>query len=149
MDAVTVPDLIEQDPLLITKLYVPRLENELIARPHLLERLNQAVDRPVVVVTAGAGWGKTTLVASWARQAGRPVGWISLDDGDNDLVRFWSHLISALQQLRPGVGEAALFWFHTQGAPPVEARLTLLVNDLALSDEPFILVMDMLIFPSG
>src|SRR5262245_30342967 len=142
MDAVTVPDPIEQYPLLITKLYVPRLQNELSARPHLVERLNQAAERPLVVVAAGAGWGKTTLVASWARQAGRAVGWISLDDGDNDLARFWSYLISALQQIRQGVGEAALLWFHTESAPPVEARLTMLVIDLAVVDEPFVLVID-------
>jgi LuxR family maltose regulon positive regulatory protein len=142
MDAVKLSYLVERYPLLITKLYIPRLDTELLARPHLMERLNRAVDRPLVVISAPAGWGKTTLVASWAQQVGRPVGWISLDEGDNDLARFWSHLIAALQQIRQGVGEAALLWFHTQEAPPVEARLTLLVNDLALAGEPFVLTMD-------
>jgi ATP/maltotriose-dependent transcriptional regulator MalT len=64
MDAGTLPYLVERYPLLITKLYIPRLDTELLARPHLVERLNQAADQPLVVISAPAGWGKTTLVAS-------------------------------------------------------------------------------------
>jgi LuxR family maltose regulon positive regulatory protein len=64
MDAVTLSYLVERYPLLITKLYIPRLDTELLARPQLVERFGRAVDRPVVLVTAPAGWGKTTLVAS-------------------------------------------------------------------------------------
>jgi LuxR family maltose regulon positive regulatory protein len=142
MDAVTLSYLVERYPLLITKLYIPRLDTELLARPQLVERFGRAVDRPVVLVTAPAGWGKTTLVASWAGQANRPVGWVSLDEGDNDLARFWLHLIASLQQFRQGVGEAALFWFYARQAPLVEDRLTLLINDLALAEETFVLVID-------
>jgi len=72
MDAVTTPNLIEQYPLLLTKLSIPRLETELLARPHLVERLDQAAGRPIVVVTAPAGWGKTTLAAAWALQGTSP-----------------------------------------------------------------------------
>ncbi|RIK39907.1 MAG: hypothetical protein DCC55_16700 [Chloroflexi bacterium] len=142
MAAGTVSSLVEQYPLLVTKLSIPNLELELVARPHLLARLHQAVARPLVVVAAPAGWGKTTLLAAWVRQAGQPVAWLSLDEGDNELARFWLHLIAALQQIRPGVGEAALVWFYAREAPPVEARLALLINDLALADETFVLVLD-------
>src|SRR5262245_50206926 len=123
--------LLERYPLLITKLYIPRLDTDLLARPHLMERLNRAAAHPLVVVSAPAGWGKTTLVASWARQTGRRCGWVSLDEGDNELARFWLHLIAALQQIRLGIGEAALSWFYAREAPPVEARLAMLINDLA------------------
>jgi LuxR family maltose regulon positive regulatory protein len=146
MDAGTLRFLSERYPLLITKLYIPRLDTELLRRPYLMERLSQAAAQPLVVISAPAGWGKTTLVASWVRQAGYRFGWISLDEGDNDLARFWLHLIAALQQIRPGVGEVALSWFYTQGtppgAPPVEARLAMLINDLAWADETFLLVLD-------
>jgi LuxR family maltose regulon positive regulatory protein len=142
MDADTLSYLVERYPLLITKLYIPRLDTKLLARPHLLELLDRAVNRPLVLITAPAGWGKTTLVANWARQAGHGVGWISLDEGDNDLARFWLHLIASLQQIRKGVGETALSWFYMPAAPPVEARLAMLINDLALAGETFVLVID-------
>src|SRR5262245_49867899 len=142
MDAGTLSYLAERFPLLITKLYVPRLDTELLTRPHLIERLNQATNQHLVVITAPAGWGKTTLVASWVQQAERPFGWISLDEGDNDLSRFWLHLIAALQRIQPGVGEAALSWFYAMEAPPVEVRLEMLINDLALTHEAFLLVLD-------
>lgn len=142
MDAVTLSYLVERYPLLVTKLYIPRLDTELLARPQLVERLGRAVHRPVVLISAPAGWGKTTLVANWARQAERPVGWVSLDEGDNDLARFWLHLIASLQQFHQGVGEAALIWFYARQAPAVEDRLTMLINDLALAEETFVLVID-------
>jgi len=142
MDADTLSYLVERYPLLITKLYIPRLDTKLLPRLHLLERLSQAANRPIVLVTAPAGWGKTTLVACWSQQAGYPVGWLSLDEGDNDLARFWLHLSAGLQQIRPGVGEAALSWFYAREAPPVEARLAMLINDLALAGETFVLVID-------
>ena len=142
MDAGTLSYLTERYPLLVTKLYIPRLDGEILARPHLMQRLNQAALQPLIIISAPAGWGKTTLVASWVQQAGRPFGWISLDQGDNDLARFWLHIIAALQQIRPGVGEVALSWFYARGAPAVEARLEMLINDLALADEAFLLVLD-------
>jgi LuxR family transcriptional regulator, maltose regulon positive regulatory protein len=142
MDADTLSYWVERYPLLITKLYIPRLDTKLLARPHLLELLDRAVNRPLVLITAPAGWGKTTLIANWARQAGHAVGWISLDEGDNDLARFWLHLIASLQQIRKGVGETALSWFYMPVAPPVEARLAMLINDLALAGETFVLVID-------
>ena len=95
MDADTLPYLVERYPLLITKLYIPRLDTKLITRPHLLELLDQTINRSLVLITAPAGWGKTTLVANWARRAGHVAAWISLDDGDNDLARFWLHQITS------------------------------------------------------
>ena len=142
MVAGVLPYLTERYPLLVTKLYIPRLNTELIPRPQLMERLNQAATQPLVVIAAPAGWGKTTLVDGWVRQAERPIGWVSLDEGDNDLSRFWLHLIAAMQQIRPGVGEAALSWFYARTAPSVETRLEMLINDLALMQESFILVLD-------
>ena len=142
MDADTLTYLVERYPLLITKLYIPRLDTKLLTRPHLLELLDQAISRPLVLITAPAGWGKTTLVANWARRSERGTGWISLDEGDNDLARFWLHLVASLQQIHKGVGETALSWFYMPAAPPVDARLSMLINDLALAGETFVLVID-------
>ena len=116
MDADTLPYLVEWYPLLITKLYIPRLDSKLLTRTHLLELLDHAANRSLVLITAPAGWGKTTLVANWARRSERETGWISLDEGDNDLARFWLHLIAALQQIHKGVGETALSWFYMPAA---------------------------------
>ena len=142
MDAGMLSYLTERYPLLVTKLYIPRLDTALLARPHLIERLNRASNQPLVVISAPAGWGKTTLISSWVQQAERPFGWVSLDEGDNDLARFWLHLIAALQQIQPGVGEAALSWFYAREAPPVEVRREMLINDLALAAEDLVLVLD-------
>ena len=71
-------------PLLKTKLFVPPARPELISRPRLIERLNEGLDRRLTLVSAPAGFGKTTLLSEWVAGAGRPVAWLSLDEGDND-----------------------------------------------------------------
>ncbi len=83
----------ERDVLLATKLHVPRLRPGFLARPRLLERLAEGTTRELTLVCAPAGFGKTSLLADWARQARRPVAWLSLDAGDNDPARFWRHVV--------------------------------------------------------
>ena len=81
-----------RDALLATKLHLPRPRPEVVARPRLLARLTQGVERELVLVCTPAGFGKTTLLAEWARSGRRPVAWLSLDEGDNDPARFWRHV---------------------------------------------------------
>ena len=107
-------------PLLITKLYIPPVRPELVSRPRLIERLNTGLHRKLTLVSAPAGFGKTTLLSKWAAGCGRSVAWVSLDKGDNDPARFWAYFVAALQALQadaaePAVGEAALAMLQSPG----------------------------------
>jgi LuxR family maltose regulon positive regulatory protein len=132
----------ERDVLLATKLHLPRTRPGFVARPRLADRLAPEQGGEVTLVCAPAGFGKTALLADWARRNPRPVAWLSLDDADNDPARFWRHLAAALDEMRPGVTErvAALL----QGAQPssFEAVVTALVNELAGVAEELVLVLD-------
>jgi LuxR family maltose regulon positive regulatory protein len=129
----------ERDRLLATKLHVPRPGS--LARRRLLERLSAGTVRELTLVCAPAGFGKTSLLAGWARGSRRPVAWLSLDGGDSDPARFWRYVATALDRARPGVGrqvDAVL-----QGVPPpLEAVLTVLVNELVDGPEQVVLVLD-------
>ncbi|GHO63083.1 hypothetical protein KSC_019750 [Ktedonobacter sp. SOSP1-52] len=100
-------------PVLAPKLHLPRLRPSIVQREALQARLDAASERRLTVVSAPAGYGKTTLVSAWAThcnacQALPVVAWIALDDGDNDPIRFWRYFITACQELYPGVGRATL-----------------------------------------
>jgi LuxR family transcriptional regulator, maltose regulon positive regulatory protein len=131
----------ERDRLLATKLHVPRPRPGFLARPRLLERLTEGTAGELTLVCAPAGFGKTSLLADWARRSRGPVAWLSLDGGDSDPARFWRYVAAALDELRPGVGQrvGALL----QGAqPPPEAIVTTLVNELVQGPEEVVLVLD-------
>ena len=92
----------ERDVLLATKLHVPGPRPDLVPRPRLAERLDEGLARGLALVCAPAGYGKTVLLADWARRGPLPVAWLSLDAGDNDPARFWRHGVAALDRVRPG-----------------------------------------------
>ncbi len=94
--------------LVTTKICAPRLRPDLVSRPHLIERLRAGLHCPLTLVSAPAGYGKTTLLAGLANNVDLPVAWLSLDEGDNDPVRFWTHFISALQTKQPHIGNTVL-----------------------------------------
>jgi len=96
------PAMSGQDVLLATKLYVPRPQPGFVPRPRLVEALGEGLARGRVLVCAPAGFGKTALLAEWARDGGRPVAWVGLDAGDSDPARFWRYAVAALDQARPG-----------------------------------------------
>ena len=98
-------------PLIATKLYAPQLRRGLVARPRLLERLRRGAESRLILVSAPAGFGKTTLLAEWLAEAGdddRSVAWLSLDPADNEPTSFWTYVVTALQGSVPGVGSSAL-----------------------------------------
>ncbi len=130
--------------LLITKLHYPLPRSNLIPRPRLVERLNEGMNYPLTLISASAGFGKTTTLNAWIQQSKRPVAWVSLDEGDNDPARFWTYFIAALQTLDAHLGEQALAMLHAQGQPLPRAEpfLTLLLNDVAAFAEPLALVLD-------
>jgi LuxR family maltose regulon positive regulatory protein len=123
-------------PLLATKLYIPRVRLDLVPRPRLTNQLEEFVWRKLTLVSAPAGFGKTSLLSEWLIQSGVPAAWVSLDEGDNDLARFLSYAIAALQTVQPGLGEATLAMLRTSHPPSNERLLTALINDVATLPDP-------------
>ncbi len=144
--AVSPPQL----PLLSYKLQPPRLHPSLIVRDRLLAQLDAALEQPVTLLCAPAGYGKTTLVSQWlvARAlTGHPVAWVSLDEGDNDLLRFWRHIIAACQGVQTHLGTTTLAHLSMSLQPPfnppaMETILTLLLNDLVQLPDTCLLFLD-------
>jgi len=134
--------------LLETKLYVPGPRRDLVPRPRLSERLDRGTASKLVLVSAPAGFGKTTLVTEWlaARPAAlaveRLAAWLSLDPGDNDPASFWAYVIAALRMVAPGVGESALALLDAPQRSPAETVLTTLLNDLGAVAGEIVLVLD-------
>jgi len=86
--------------------YIPPPRPSLVPRPRLTQQLSQGTARKLTLISAPAGFGKMTLIGDFIQHTDRPVAWISLDAGDNDLARFMAYVIAALQNVNPGVGEA-------------------------------------------
>ncbi|HVP22254.1 MAG TPA: hypothetical protein VMS73_10380, partial [Anaerolineaceae bacterium] len=129
-------------PLLLTKLYIPPPRPKNVLRHRLISRLNEGLDGKLALISAPAGFGKTTLVSEWISGCNRPVAWLSLDEGDNDLTRFLTYLISALQTLAPNLGAGVLAALQSQNPPPLESILTALINEIATLPDRIILVLD-------
>jgi LuxR family maltose regulon positive regulatory protein len=132
----------QRDPLLTTKLHIPPVRPDLVPRPRLLERLNQGFAHKLSLISAPAGFGKTTLLSAWIPHSERSVTWVSLDAGDNDPTRFWSYFIAALQMLQATLGESALALLRSPQPLPTELFLTTLLNEIAALPDRFALVMD-------
>jgi LuxR family maltose regulon positive regulatory protein len=128
--------------LLTTKLYIPPTRAGLVSRPRLTERLATALERKLTLISAPAGFGKTTLVSAWAQQAELPVAWLSLDRGDNDPAQFWRYVIAALQTVDGSFGETALTALQPSQPPPLEPLVAALINDIVAAPTPIILVLD-------
>jgi LuxR family maltose regulon positive regulatory protein len=130
-------------PLLATKLHVLRPPTHLVPRAHLIERLQQGVERALTLVSAPAGFGKTTLLTQWIAQGSMPVVWLSLEQEDNDPTRFLSYLIVALQTLDAQFGITSLALLRTPQPPSPEAVLAVLVSEVTNSSvADFALVLD-------
>ena len=130
------------DPLIRTKLHLPFTRPGLVSRPRLQEQIAQGLRGPLTLITAPAGFGKTTLVASCIASCGMPVAWLSLDKDDNQAGRFLNYLVAALQEADHTIGsEAAQLLAASQQAPP-EAVLTSLINDLDTAGREIVLVLD-------
>ncbi|MBK8618442.1 MAG: helix-turn-helix transcriptional regulator [Anaerolineales bacterium] len=132
--------------VLATKLYIPSSRPNVVVRSRLIERLNEGLSfsHKLIIISAPAGFGKTTLVSEWIAGCERPTAWISLDEGDNDLIRFLTYIIAALQTIVPNIGEGVLGTLHAlQVQPPsIESLLTTLINEVDTIPDDFILVLD-------
>lgn len=114
----------------------------MVARPRLIERLDEGIHRNLSLVCAPAGFGKTTLISEWIAGCGRPVAWLSLDKGDNDPARFLAYLVTALQGIKPGIGEGLLATLQSPQPLQIETILTTLLNEISAIAEDFLLVLD-------
>lgn len=128
--------------ILATKLYVPIPRPNIVMRPRLIEQMNKGLHRKLTLISASAGFGKTTLVSEWIAICGRPVAWLSLDEGDNDPARFLTYLIAALQSIVSNIGAEALRMVQSAQLPPLESILTILLNEIGAIPDNFILVLD-------
>ena len=117
--------------LLRTKFYVPPIRSIQIARPRLTDLINGGLDQALILVSAPAGYGKTTLVSSWLKETKIPSAWLSLDGGDNDPIRFLQYLLTALLPIAPGIEDDLLGML--QGIQPAQFEnvINLLANELA------------------
>ncbi|OGN93763.1 MAG: hypothetical protein A2Y88_11095 [Chloroflexi bacterium RBG_13_48_10] len=130
------------DKLIRTKLHLPFTRLELVSRPRLQVRIAEGLRGPLTLITAPAGFGKTTLVASYIVNCGLPVAWLSLDKDDNQVVRFLSYLVAALQETDITIGSGAAQLLAAARQAPPEAVLTSLVNDLDTTGREIVLVLD-------
>lgn len=129
-------------PLLQTKLYIPLSRPKMVRRPHLVKRLNEGLQGKLTLISAPAGFGKTTLVSEWIASFEQPVAWLSLDERDCDSLRFLTYLVTALQMTQPEIGKAVLEVLQSPQPPPIEAALASLLNEIATHSDSIILVLD-------
>jgi LuxR family maltose regulon positive regulatory protein len=138
------------EQLLSTKLFIPPIRPDLVTRTRLIEQLNAGLHRKLSLISAPAGFGKTTLVSEWVQAIGGAtspvaIAWLSLDDGDNDITRFLTYFIAALNQAEgrgTTIGEGSLRMLQSPQLPPTEAILTPLINEIAAIPDRILLVLD-------
>ena len=137
------------EPILTTKLYIPPPRANAVLRSRLIDRLNTSLHRKLTLISAPAGFGKTTLLSEWAVTCKQPVAWLSLDEEHNDPTRFLVYLVAALRTLAlskvegaPQLGESVLDALQSPQPPPLNALLTTLLNEITIVSQNFILVLD-------
>lgn len=130
--------------VLATKLYISPPPSKVVTRPRLNNQLSAglAMGRKLTLISAPAGFGKSTLVSEWLVNCDRQAAWVSLDENDSDPARFLIYLISALQIILPNLGAEVLNIFQAPQRPPIESMLTALLNEIATAPDNFILVLD-------
>src|SRR5579859_7863679 len=139
------PGSTSEQLLLVTKLALPPVRADLVPRPRLTNQLQLGIQRPLTLIAAPAGFGKTTLLSTWLEHAPLRSAWVSLEPADDDLTRFWSYLFTALARIYPDSGASALALL--QGSPlsplpAIETVLTVWINALATLPHEVALVLD-------
>ncbi len=128
--------------ILRTKLFIPVVRKGAINRPHLITRLNRGIHGALTLISAPAGFGKTTLLADWAAQFSSTVGWVSLEVDDNDPVRFMTYLIMGLKSIKPDIGELSLGMLAAQQISTLQTAIVPLLNDISQTSAQFFIVLD-------
>ena len=128
--------------ILATKLFAPPLRPGWILRQRLIEQLNAGSQRKLTLVSAPAGYGKTTLISSWLHETKIPSAWLSLDEGDNDPIRFFQYFIAALQKIIPDIGVDLPGMLQAVQPPSFDTLINLLINETTRQAAPFVIVLD-------
>ncbi|HET9912356.1 MAG TPA: LuxR C-terminal-related transcriptional regulator [Anaerolineales bacterium] len=128
--------------ILATKFFAPPLHSGWILRQRLIEQLNTGSQRKLTLVSAPAGYGKTTLISSWLHETNIPSSWLSLDEGDNDPIRFFQYFIGALQKIIPDIGVDLPGMFQAVQPPSFDVLINLLINETTRQAAPFVIVLD-------
>src|SRR5690348_217482 len=131
--------------LLATKLALPPVCSDLVARPRLVNQLSLGIGRPLTLIAAPAGFGKTTLLSSWLEHASLRFAWLSLEQEDDDLTRFWSYVFAAVSRIHQGLEASALALLEgsaLQQPPSIESALTVWINGLAALPHEVALILD-------
>lgn len=129
-------------PVLKTKLVIPHTHADFISRSYLIEKLNEGLKKKLILVSAPAGFGKTTAVTDWSKQTGLKAGWIALERGDNQPVRFWDYLLAALDMIQPGLGLRSRDLLHPVHLPPRDSWIMSLIHEINSFKQEFVLVLD-------
>ncbi len=128
-------------PLIETKLLPPRGRSDLVPRPRLLEALDRLSSTALTLVDAPVGFGKTVLAQSWGAQSDTAIAWVSIDSADDDPVRLWTYVATAVDRIRPGLGRGALTRLRSPGVPP-ETVVDELVNSISAFGRPLTVILD-------
>ncbi|MFL6276214.1 MAG: LuxR family transcriptional regulator, partial [Blastocatellia bacterium] len=128
--------------ILATKLYIPPPRPKAVLRFRLIEHLNEGLHHKLTLISAPAGFGKTTLLSEWVAGCERRVAWLSLDEEDNDPRRFLAYLVAALQTVAASIGNGVLGMLQLPQLPPTESILTVLLNEVTAAPDNFVLVLD-------
>ncbi|GHO47786.1 LuxR C-terminal-related transcriptional regulator [Ktedonospora formicarum] len=132
-----------RETMVVTRFSPPRPPAPLVVRERLLSLLDAAFSRPLTLLSASAGWGKTTLLSAWAHQHPHAIAWLSLETLDNDPRRFWLSIIAALRRCRPAIGGRVLTLLQAPTPEPLSLSVTTLLNELAeRNEEPLLLILD-------
>ena len=123
--------------MLLTKLHIPPAGHNTVRRTELFEKLNTGLTRKLILISAPAGFGKTTLLSDWVNQENIPTAWFSLDKGDNDPVEFLSYIISGMQGLSKEFGQSILNLLNSPNRPSSESIASLLINEILNINQNF------------
>ncbi len=138
-------DMVAGLPLLATKMHLPEWRPGSVSRPRLIEALNRRPGRKLSLISAPAGFGKTTLLAEWlasSKSEKRTAAWVSLDAGDNDPTLFWTYVCSAILSADGVIGRQTLSLLRTPHPPHIDSVLTLLINEISTVEHEILLVLD-------
>ena len=128
--------------MLLTKLHIPPASQNIVHRQELYEKLNIGLTRKLILISAPAGFGKTTIISDWINQHKIPTVWFSLDNSDNDPTVFLSYVISGIQSIHKEFGQSALKLLNSPNSPSVESIASLLINEILAINQNFLLVLD-------
>lgn len=141
-DILQLERIMNPNPLIRNKLHIPVVQQKLLSRTRLDHELNNGLQGKLILITAPAGFGKTTAVINWIGQVNRPVAWFSIDSSDNSLKRFWNYIIAALHTIMPGLENRFFQFFQTPNTMTVQEVVTALVDEIYRYEKDFVFVMD-------